>query len=118
MVRMSKWGAWAWASGARQVLRTRVAAPAAMLVEDQKTVKRAGVGKDQMLRMENEMSSLQRQYKLVEQTYGQDVLNLVLAKGYLGKLLANSAIRSYLQRNHPEILGEFKGLAEVQSLDP
>ena len=60
--------------------------------DDQKTFKRIGVGKDQMLKMENEMASLQRQYKLVEQTYGQDVLNLVLAKGYLTKILANEAV--------------------------
>jgi len=45
-----------------------VATPAAMLIDDQKTFKRIGVGKDQMLKMENEMASLQRQYKLVEQT--------------------------------------------------
>jgi hypothetical protein len=41
--------------------------------------------------MEREMSNLQGQYKLVGQTYGQDVLNPVLAKGYLAKLLETNS---------------------------
>ncbi len=94
-----------------------VATPAAMLIDDQKTFKRIGVGKDQMLKMENEMASLLRQYKLVEQTYGQDVLNLVLAKGYLTKILANEAISSYLQRHYPELLDEFRAIADLEALE-
>jgi hypothetical protein len=39
--------------------------------------------------MEREMSNLQGQCKMVEQTYGDDVLNLALAKGYLARLLEN-----------------------------
>ena len=42
--------------------------------------------------MEREMANLQGQYKMVEQTYGQDVLNLVLARGYLAKLLENKQV--------------------------
>jgi hypothetical protein len=38
------------------------------------------------------MANLQGQYKMVEQTYGQDVLNLVLARGYLAKLLENKQV--------------------------
>lgn len=45
--------------------------------------------------MQREMSNLQGQYKLVEQTYGEDVLNLVLAKGYVLKLLANKSVLKY-----------------------
>ncbi len=33
------------------------------------------------------MTNLQGQYKNVEQTYGQDVLNLALAKGYHNHLI-------------------------------
>ncbi|MDN7609068.1 hypothetical protein QZM28_20485 [Burkholderia multivorans] len=42
-----------------------------------------------MKKMEREMSNLQGQCKMVEQTYGDDVLNLALAKGYLARLLEN-----------------------------
>ncbi|CAB3711523.1 hypothetical protein LMG27174_04265 [Paraburkholderia rhynchosiae] len=53
------------------------------------------------------MSNLQSQYKLVEQTYGQDVLNLVLAKGYLARLLGNERITQYLRQRQPDLLAEF-----------
>lgn len=61
-----------------------------------------------MAKMEREMSNLQGQYKVVEQTYGQDVLNLVLAKGYLTRLLANEPVRQYLQVQQADLLCELQ----------
>lgn len=66
-----------------------IATPSALLVNGHKPKKVAGVSQEQMMRMELEMSSVQEQHKLVEQTYGQDMLNLVLARGYIGKLIGN-----------------------------
>jgi hypothetical protein len=40
--------------------------------------------------MQREMANLQRDLKLLEDSYGGDVLNLVLARGYLAKLFSNS----------------------------
>jgi hypothetical protein len=45
--------------------------------------KLTGVTQERMSRMEREMANLQDQYKIDEQTYGQDILNLVLDRGYL-----------------------------------
>ncbi len=67
--------------------------------------------------MEREMSKLQGQYKMVEQTYGQDVLNLVLAKGYLTKLLENKAVTKYLKQHQPEVLAEFAAIVRTVSVD-
>lgn len=61
------------------------ATPGELLVGELKPRKMRGVTSEQMAKMEREMGNLQGQYKLIEQTYGQDVLNLVLAKGYLGR---------------------------------
>lgn len=94
-----------------------VATPAAMLIDGKKPAKLAGVSSEQMGKMEREMSNLQGQYKTVEQTYGQDVLNLVLAKGYLAKLLENKAVERYLHQRHPEILLEFASIVQIVSLD-
>jgi hypothetical protein len=69
------------------------------------------------VKMEREMANLEGQFKLVEQSYGQDVLNLVLAKGYLTKLLDNEAVIRFLSQNHPEILREFSGIVQTTSLD-
>lgn len=94
-----------------------VATPAAMLVEGKKPAKLTGLSQEQMAKMEREMSNLQGQYKMVEQTYGQDVLNLVLAKGYLTKLLDNKPVVRYLKQRQPEVLAEFEVIVQTVSLD-
>jgi ParB-like chromosome segregation protein Spo0J len=93
------------------------ATPAAMLVEGKKPAKLTGLSQEQMAKMEREMSNLQGQYKMVEQTYGQDVLNLVLAKGYLAKLLENKSVARFLRQKYPEVLSEFEVIVETVSLD-
>ena len=94
-----------------------MATPSALLVDEKKVTKQAGVTQEQMAKMEREMGNLQGQYKLVEQTYGQDVLNLVLAKGYLTKLLANKPVARYLKQKQPELLTEFEAIVQAASLD-
>jgi hypothetical protein len=49
---------------------------------------------EQIEKLENEMSQVQEKYKEAESSYGSDLLNLVVAKGYLTKLLANGAVKS------------------------
>jgi hypothetical protein len=94
-----------------------VATPASQLVDGKKPPKLTGVTPEQMAKMEREMTNLQGQYKLVEQTYGQDVLNLVLAKGYLGKLLENRAVDDYLRQHQPDLLSEFEAIVETASIE-
>ena len=94
-----------------------VATPANLLVAEKKSAKLTGVTQEQMARMEREMSNLQGQYKAVEQTYGQDVLNLVLAKSYLTKLLENKSVARYLRQRQPEVLAEFEMIVQTVSLD-
>lgn len=94
-----------------------VVTPAASLVGEVKPKKLGGVTPEQMARMEREMESLQGQYRLVETSYGRDVLNLTLAKGYLKKLLENGKVTRYLQQLHPEILEQFTDIVGATSLD-
>ena len=94
-----------------------VATPASRLVDGKNPKKLTGVGPEQMAKMEREMSNLQGQYKLVEQTYGQDVLNLVLAKGYLARLLENESVRQYLQAQQADVLVEFQAIVDTIALD-
>jgi hypothetical protein len=94
-----------------------VATPVQLLVEGKKPEKLAGVSQEQMARMEREMSNLQGQYKMVEQTYGQDVLNLVLARGYLAKLLENASIAQFLRMRQPEVMAEFDAIMKTTALE-
>jgi hypothetical protein len=94
-----------------------VATPAEMLVDGRKPHKLTGVTQEQSLRMEREMANLQGQYKLVEQTYAEDVLNLVLARGYLAKLLENKSVVRYIKQRRPEVLEQFEVIVQTVSLD-
>jgi hypothetical protein len=76
-----------------------------------------GMTPEQMARMEREMEKLQRDLKTVESRYGEDVLQLVIASGYLSKLVANAEIERYLGQHHPEILSEFRAIITATSLD-
>ncbi|MBN9589029.1 MAG: ParB N-terminal domain-containing protein [Alphaproteobacteria bacterium] len=73
-----------------------------------------GLTDEQIALMEREASNLEREFKIAEQSYGTDHLDLVLAKGYLAKLLRNTRIVRYLNSNHQEILGEFRKIADME----
>jgi hypothetical protein len=69
---------------------------------------------DQLALMEREWASLARELKVAEQTYGADHLDLVLAHGYVGKLLRNGRVVSYLAHNHRELLFEFQKISQSE----
>ena len=76
-----------------------------------------GLSAEQMARMEREMDGLQREFKAVSASYGDTVLNLVVAAGYLSNLIGNPRLSGYLERRHPEILTEFKAIVAATSLE-
>ncbi len=76
-----------------------------------------GLSADKITRMENEMVVLQRDFQLIEEGYGKDVLNLTLAKNYLATLLGNAGVVKYLAKNNPEMLSEFQKSTEITSLE-
>jgi hypothetical protein len=96
-----------------------IATPPDQLVEGKKKTPRSstGVTQEQMAKMEREMASVQGKYKAVEQSYGQDVLNLVVARAYLVRLLGNSAVVRYLKQRQPDFLAEFESIVKTASLE-
>jgi ParB-like chromosome segregation protein Spo0J len=72
---------------------------------------------EQIVKLEKEMSQVQTQYKDAEENYGSDLLNLVVAKGYLTKLLGNDAVKSYITRHEPEILEHFELVVNTVSME-
>lgn len=76
-----------------------------------------GLTPEQMSRMEREMETVTGDFKAIEASYGEDVLHLVVASGYLNRLISNPAIEDYLERRHPELLVEFRAVVAATSLD-
>jgi ParB-like chromosome segregation protein Spo0J len=93
------------------------ATPTSQLVEPEKPKRLRGLTGEQIRRMEEEMSLVESRFKSIEQSYNSNVMHLVLARGYLGKLLGNAAVASWLQRHQPELHDEFRGITATQSLD-
>jgi ParB-like chromosome segregation protein Spo0J len=87
------------------------------LANASKPKKVAGMTADQMARMEREMESLTKDFKALEASYGDDVLHLVIASGYLSRLVGNTEIERYMRGRHPEILDEFRAIIAAASLD-
>jgi ParB-like chromosome segregation protein Spo0J len=76
-----------------------------------------GMTLEQISRLELEMEGLQQEFKHVESTYGEDVLHLVIASGYMSKVLRNRKVERYLNTNYPELLPEFRAIIASASLD-
>ena len=70
---------------------------------------------EQVALMERESASLAREFKVAEQTYGADHLDLVLANGYVSKLLRNGRVVGYLAKNYQELLFEFQKINEGEA---
>ncbi|WP_124982682.1 plasmid partitioning protein RepB C-terminal domain-containing protein [Ralstonia solanacearum] len=93
------------------------ATPPHLVVGEKRARKLPGVTAEQMVKMEREMGNLQGQLKVVEKSYGQDVLLLVLARGYLGKLIDNKAVFRFLKQRQPDVLAEFENIIQTVALD-
>lgn len=93
--------------------RSLVAAtPESQLVRGRKSVR--GLTDEQISLMENESAQLEREFRTIEQDYGTDHLDLVLAVGYVTRLLSNARVVRYLASNHADVLLEFQKIAELQ----
>ena len=76
-----------------------------------------GVTAEQMARMERELDKLNQDHRTMEATFGDDVLQLVLASKYLGRVMGNASVARYLEERHPDIAGEFRTIVAATSLE-
>jgi hypothetical protein len=75
-----------------------------------------GLSAEEIARLEQEMQSAEHDFKAVEQSYGENVLQLTLARGYVKKLLLNAKVIRFLSAKHPDIFSEFEAVAAMESL--
>ena len=90
--------------------------PKDQLANPDEPKKREGMSPEDIPRMEQEMESLEHDLKAVEETYGENMLNLTLARGYIKKLLDNAKVVRFLNTNHSDILSEFESITAAESL--
>ena len=73
-----------------------------------------GISAEQAEIMTEESVRLDREFKAIEDNYGVDHLDLVLASAYLANLLENARVVRHLAKHHAEFLSEFQKIAELQ----
>ena len=87
-----------------------------MLVETKKP-RQLDATPEAIARMERQMEKLYQDYKAVEDTLGETLLVLVVAKGFVARLLRNAAIAGYLNRYHQDLVGELATVMEAIGAD-
>lgn len=62
--------------------------------------------------MEQESEKFDREFRLLEETYGESHLDLVLATGYVRRLIDNARGVRHMARHYPELLMDFQKITE------
>lgn len=75
-----------------------------------------GLEPEDLSRIQNEMKGLEREFKMVQEEYGQNMLNLVVVAAYVRRLLDNAAVVRYLSREEPAMLAEFQKIVDTSDL--
>ncbi|MDB5320026.1 MAG: RepB partitioning protein / ParB-like protein [Phycisphaerales bacterium] len=76
-----------------------------------------GLPAEDVARMRRETENARRDYKVIEVTHGDNVLHLLVAVGYIKKLLANARVVRFLTQHHADVGGEFRKLVDAPDLD-
>ena len=76
-----------------------------------------GVAPEDLARMEREMEKLNVDYRAVEDSHGDTMITLVVAKGYINRLLGNPAIADYMRRFHGELADGLASTMEAIATD-
>jgi len=90
--------------------------PKDQLVNPEEPKQKKGMTREEIGKLEAEMETLERDLKAVERTYGDNMLNLTLARGYVKKLLDNARVVRFLNGNYGDILSEFETLAAAEGV--
>ncbi len=91
--------------------------PKDQLIAPEKRKKNGTPRPDELARMENEMKGLERSFAALDESYGQNVVELTLARNYLKKLLDNGKVVRYLASKHSDVFNELQRIVEAVSLE-
>lgn len=73
--------------------------PKDQLANPDEPKQKKGLSRDEIAKMEEEMETLERDLKTVDQAYGENMPNLTLARGYIKRLMDNAKVIRFLNGN-------------------
>lgn len=93
-----------------------IGTPKHQLLNPQEPKVAKGMTVEEIARLEEEMESLHMDFKAIETTYGDNMLNLTVARSYVKKLLENTKVSRFLKTRHEDLFSEFEILAAKELL--
>lgn len=93
------------------------ATPEDQLVEPDKTKAVKGLKPEDMARFEREMEGIEQEFEMLNDSFGKNLVSLVLLTAFVRKLLDNSAVLRFLTAHHPDYLAEFQKIVANTSMD-
>lgn len=91
--------------------------PKDQLSNDAVTKRSEAMAPEDAAKMETEMKSLERDYLVMHETYGHNVMELTLAVGYLRKLFDNARVVRFLSSKHGDVFAALQKIVEATALD-
>jgi ParB-like chromosome segregation protein Spo0J len=86
------------------------------LVKPEEPKKKLGMTREEIAKMELEMETIERDLKSVEVAYGENMLNLTVARGYIKRLLENAKVVRFLTASYRDLLSEFESTAASETV--
>jgi hypothetical protein len=87
------------------------------LTEPARAKKGDEISQEDLARMEKEMERLNLDSQAAEESIGDTMLTLVVAKGFTTRLLRNETIHEHLRRHHPDLLATLVATMEAIAAD-
>ncbi len=87
------------------------------LVDPENPKKIPGVKPEDLARMEHEVRVLEKDFLALEESYSRNNYELMIARGYLKKVLDNGRVVRHLAQKHGELLTEFQRIVESAALE-
>jgi hypothetical protein len=86
------------------------------MVNPKEPKKKTNMTAEEAAKMEQEMESLEKDFKAVEAAYTENMMNLTMARTYIKSLLKNAKVIRYLSANHAEFLAEFEAIVAAETV--
>jgi len=91
--------------------------PPDQLVDEGRSKKRPVAKPEELARIEHEVRVQERDFRMVDESYNEQVVALTIARGYLRALLENGRVVRHLTQHHQEFLTEFQRIVDSNGLD-
>ncbi|MBI5770012.1 MAG: ParB N-terminal domain-containing protein [Verrucomicrobia bacterium] len=93
-----------------------IGTPTDQLLHGSKSKKDHGLSEEEIARMQKEMEALERDYRLLQDNFGENSLHLNATQRYVKRLLENTKVKRFIGNRYPEILEEFQELTALETL--